>query len=215
MDVYLWYRNEFSGKKRRERISISLAGKGGRRIRLFYTSDYCGRLTVKIDKIRIYDYLGICSLSKRPGKSVPVAVLPDRKEFGDLVVSENYAVYSECDIAAASRPGDDPSEILEIREYLPGDRLNRIHWKRSAMTDGLFVKEFGDIVGQDSVTRFDKAKKKKRKNNRQKQQGNAGQPQGHNGGGQKQRSKGNPENRSNGQQRKNQKTPKNNQPVAE
>ena len=72
------------------------------------------------------------------------------------------------------------------------------------------VKEFGDIVGQDSVTRFDKAKKKKRKNNRQKQQGNAGQPQGHNGGGQKQRSKGNPENRSNGQQRKNQKTPKNN-----
>ena len=77
------------------------------------------------------------------------------------------------------------------------------------------VKEFGDIVGQDSVTRFDKAKKKKRKNNRQKQQGNAGQPQGHNGGGQKQRSKGNPENRSNGQQRKNQKTPKNNQPVAE
>ena len=77
------------------------------------------------------------------------------------------------------------------------------------------VKEFGDIVGQDSVTRFDKAKKKKRKNNRQKQQGNAGQPQGHNGGGQKQRSKGNPENRSNGQQRKNQKNPKNNQPVAE
>lgn len=30
------------------------------------------------------------------------------------------------------------------------------------------VKEFGDIVGQDSVTRFDKSKKKKRKNNRQK-----------------------------------------------
>lgn len=155
VDVYLWYRNEFSEKKRRERISISLAGKGDRRIRLFYTSDYCGRLTIQIDKVRIYDYLGICSLSKRPGKSIPVAVLPDRKGFGDLVVSENYTVYSEFDIAAASRPGDDPSEILEIREYLPGDRLNRIHWKRSTMTDGLFVKEFGDTSADVSLVIID------------------------------------------------------------
>ena len=49
------------------------------------------------------------------------------------------------------------------------------------------MKEFGDIVGQDSVTRFDKSKKKKRKNgNRQKggQDGPQQQSGGGNGGGQ-------------------------------
>ncbi len=155
VDVYLWYRNEFSGKKRRERISISLAGRGGRRVRLFYTADYCGRITVMVEKIRIYDYLGICSLAKRPKKSVRVAVLPDRKGFRDLVVSENYAVYSEFDIAAASRPGDDPSELLGIREYLPGDRLNRIHWKKSGAADRLFVKEFADTSSDVSLVILD------------------------------------------------------------
>ena len=84
------------------------------------------------------------------------------------------------------------------------------------------VKEFGDIVGQDSVTRFDKSKKKKRKNgNRQKQQGKPSAQDGgqrKNGGQQQQDdNKANPDNRNkNGQQRKNgnQRKPKN-KPVAD
>ena len=84
------------------------------------------------------------------------------------------------------------------------------------------VKEFGDIVGQDSVTRFDKSKKKKRKNgNRQKQQGKPSAQDGgqRKDGGQPQQgdNKANPDNRNkNGQQRRNgnQRKPKN-KPVAD
>ncbi len=36
--------------------------------------------------------------------------------------------------------GTPSSDIREIREYLPGDRLQRIHWKLSAKLDDLFVK---------------------------------------------------------------------------
>lgn len=67
--------------------------------------------------------------------------------------------------------------------------------------DGRKSREFVDLVGQDSVTRFDKSKKKKRKNtNRQKQQDKNQQA----GGAQRQQrgNKGNnPDNRNNGQRR--------------
>lgn len=35
---------------------------------------------------------------------------------------------------------EDPSRLLGIREYAPGDPLNRIHWKASARTGDLFTK---------------------------------------------------------------------------
>lgn len=37
---------------------------------------------------------------------------------------------------------EDPSRLAGIREYEPGDSLNRIHWKASARTGDLFTKTF-------------------------------------------------------------------------
>ena len=37
--------------------------------------------------------------------------------------------------------GEISSDVKEIRQYQPGDRLQRIHWKLSAKLDDLFVKE--------------------------------------------------------------------------
>lgn len=61
-------------------------------------------------------------------------------------------------------------------------------------------KEFGDIVGQDSLTRFDKAKKKKRKNNKPK--GNKGE--GNNQPNETSTSSGNKNNRNKDRQNKRQ-----------
>lgn len=33
-------------------------------------------------------------------------------------------------------------EIRQLRKYMPGDLVKRIHWKQSARTDQLLVKEF-------------------------------------------------------------------------
>lgn len=40
--------------------------------------------------------------------------------------------------------GNDPSEILELREYRSGDRLQKVHWKLSQKTGNLIVKEFSE-----------------------------------------------------------------------
>ncbi len=64
------------------------------------------------------------------------------------------------------------------------------------------VKEFGDIVGQDSVTRFDKSKKKKRKGGGNRQKVQEKSPAQNDDGHKQRNNKANPDNR-NGQQRKN------------
>ena len=41
-----------------------------------------------------------------------------------------------------TQPGDDPSEVFDLREYVPGDKLNRIHWKLSSKKDEFIVKDY-------------------------------------------------------------------------
>ena len=41
--------------------------------------------------------------------------------------------------------GYDPSELFDVREFQNGDRLQSVHWKLSARTDELMVKELSLI----------------------------------------------------------------------
>ena len=43
-------------------------------------------------------------------------------------------------VKVSNRVYEDPTRIAGIREYIPGDPLNRIHWKASARTGTLFTK---------------------------------------------------------------------------
>jgi uncharacterized protein (DUF58 family) len=45
-------------------------------------------------------------------------------------------------VRIASRIYEDPSRLAGIREYQPGDPLNRIHWKASARTGDLYTKTY-------------------------------------------------------------------------
>ena len=47
--------------------------------------------------------------------------------------------------------GDDVSQISQIRNYIPGDKLQNIHWKLSAKNEELQVKEFSKPYS-DEVT---------------------------------------------------------------
>ncbi|MBI5095327.1 MAG: DUF58 domain-containing protein [Candidatus Hydrogenedentes bacterium] len=52
-------------------------------------------------------------------------------------------------VRISNRIYEDPSRIAGIREYRPGDPLNRIHWKASARTGTLYTKthEPSNVVG--------------------------------------------------------------------
>ncbi|MBN1632237.1 MAG: DUF58 domain-containing protein, partial [Thermoleophilia bacterium] len=46
------------------------------------------------------------------------------------------------EVGAETRMFDDPSRLMGVREYVPGDSLRRIHWKASARSRALQLKLF-------------------------------------------------------------------------
>ena len=99
-------------------------------------TEHCGGLVMTVDKARICDYLGLFSFPvKKKGKKtvivrpvpIPVPTPPDLSRY----------------IARSWRPkfGGGFAENHELRLYRPGDSLNQVHWKLSAKTGKLTIRE--------------------------------------------------------------------------
>ena len=102
----------------------------------------CGNLAITVEKVRVYDYLSIFAWTV--GKNFEtqnVLILPPLKEMylgRDRWYNETN---EDSDRFSLYKKGDDPSEIFDIREYMDGDKIQRIHWKLSKKTGDLMVKE--------------------------------------------------------------------------
>lgn len=101
--------------------------------------DYSGRFCVNAKYIRFVDLLGICELKVDLAESVECMVLP----FGELRNQEAGHIYINgvTEAMESKEKGYDFSEVSGIREYIPGDKLQNIHWKLSVKKDELMVKE--------------------------------------------------------------------------
>jgi uncharacterized protein (DUF58 family) len=97
---------------------------------------HCGAYTVTVERGRVCDYLGLFSFPVRKNAprtmlirpiALPVPVLPDLERF----------------IARSWKPkyGGGYAENHELRLYRPGDSLNQIHWKLSAKSGKLILRQ--------------------------------------------------------------------------
>jgi len=59
-------------------------------------------------------------------------------------------------IYSQERSGTDPGEVFDLREYRPGDSMKGIHWKLSAKSDDLIVREPGYPVDNRLLILLDK-----------------------------------------------------------
>lgn len=97
---------------------------------------HCGGYRVTTEKARVCDYLGLFSLPIqrrepkqfliRP-KPLPVKNMPDLRTFVPKVWKPKF--------------GGGYGENHELRLYRPGDSLNQVHWKLSAKTGKLTIRE--------------------------------------------------------------------------
>ena len=99
-------------------------------------TDHCGQLEIKARACRVYDYLGLFRfpVRKKPQAfmlvrpiPVPLPQMPDLSRF----------------LTRAWRPkrGGGYGENHELRLYRPGDNLQQIHWKLTAKTGKLILRE--------------------------------------------------------------------------
>lgn len=99
-------------------------------------TEHCAALTYHIKRAKICDYLGLFSLPLRLPDDQTVIVRPVPIPIKQLPELERY-------LASAWRPkrGGGFAENHELRLYRPGDSVHQIHWKLSAKTGKLILRE--------------------------------------------------------------------------
>ncbi len=100
-------------------------------------ANHCGTLIITVKKARILDYMG---LSKLPVRCHPtthrICVRPVSVPVEDLPSLERCT-----QLNWKPKPGGGFAENHELRLYRPGDNIQQIHWKLSAKTGSLILRE--------------------------------------------------------------------------
>lgn len=122
------------GKIRAERVLTGqkwrLKGKAA------LPTEHCGTLTVSPWRVWVYDYLGLLRLPALHKQTATLQVMPLPLPAATVPDMSRYLAN-----AYKPKPGGGFSENHELRLYRPGDNLHQIHWKLSAKTGQLILRE--------------------------------------------------------------------------
>ena len=90
--------------------------------------------------IRAHDPLGLCYLSRLFSQELNVIVYPRPLAIPELVIGGANG-RQDTEVRPVGRAGE-TAEFHGIRPYVQGDDLRRVHWKATAHTGKLAIKEF-------------------------------------------------------------------------
>lgn len=103
---------------------------------------WCGAIKLSVLGIRVIDVLGLFRLPAG-GKisEFSINVLPDIQP-AFLYLDPEPAMPGGSEKYSPWKPGDDPSEVFQIREFREGDSLRRVHRKLTQRMGQLMVRDF-------------------------------------------------------------------------
>lgn len=113
-------------------------------------TSHAGAVYCRAEKVRVYDYLRLFRIPVRGGQTVEILVRPQPVEPSQRPDLSRFLTKS-----LQPKPGGGFSEEHEMRTYRPGDMLRDIHWKLSAKTDDLIVREAQEPVRSKVVLSLD------------------------------------------------------------
>lgn len=99
---------------------------------------YRGKYDIGISKIVIRDFLNLMSFRLIPGETKHIRVLPRILSLEEMVIP--YIRISENEYISRNKDRGS-NEIRDIRDYMYGDSLKKIHWKLSSKHNRLLTKE--------------------------------------------------------------------------
>jgi Uncharacterized conserved protein (some members contain a von Willebrand factor type A (vWA) domain) len=148
-EVLLKSSNTFYGSEAKTILALPVRALGSfeKYIPVEYTMN--GMYSFEIPDIRFRDVLGFISLRKKMNKAAEVTVLPEADGNTDFNTSDMTGGMTESE--ETIKKGHDFSDVSDVREYIPGDKLMSIHWKLSAKKDILMVKERVAMSDQQMV----------------------------------------------------------------
>ena len=96
---------------------------------------------LRLTKVRIYSLTRMVSINIRLKEENSITIMPSLRLIGTRISEHVRNFTGEADVFDDIRPGHDPSETLEIRPYREKDKMQSVHWKLSAKSEDLLVKE--------------------------------------------------------------------------
>ena len=133
----------YEGEEPRDREYLwGSSGAEEERLDFSLSAARCGLLHIRMEQLRVYDYLGMFHPEKELFQEMAVAVFP-----GETALEENLTALAQGQIGAEweqfrKLSGENYDEVRQIRSYLPGDPVRHIHWNQSARTDSLWIREY-------------------------------------------------------------------------
>ncbi len=143
--VKIYYRNDLSENEEIMKISFPVHPRTSQTLTFRLSSEYCGVLNVKIHHIRIYDYIKLFSCRVKTETNAHVYITPD-PVIQSVPDAFRTIVTDESNEFSKYKSGDDPSEIFELKEFVQGDKINRIHWNLSSKQNQLITKHYSLAV---------------------------------------------------------------------
>ena len=141
--LYLKVRNYYHKGTALEKVRIQSPRKSKTSCRCRLSSGNCGKLSIAVGRVYTGDPLGIfylpVSISKRQES---LSVMPVIQPMELDIDKRDWEILLDSDEYDTTRGGEDPSEVFQIRSYRRGDRMQSIHWKMTARSEDLMVKEF-------------------------------------------------------------------------
>ena len=99
-------------------------------------TDHCGAILAQPEKLWVCDFLGLFRFRVRNSKACRVLVRPREMPMKEAPDLSRYLERSW-----RPKPGGGFAENHEMRLYRPGDNLNQVHWKLTAKTGKLTIRE--------------------------------------------------------------------------
>lgn len=139
--LFFEVKNSFEKKKIITEQNIFQILPGENRFEFSLALEAAGNYEVGLKKLRIYDMLSLFSVTKKISSGKNIQVMPQILEIPVFLTAPVKNFFGDSDFYDEEKRGYDQNEIFQIRPYVPGDKLQSIHWKLSAKTDELMVKE--------------------------------------------------------------------------
>lgn len=138
-----------AGVTRKETVTVPTDAQQENYIEM--KADEPGIWRISVKKMIVRETIGIGSVRKRGRAEAVVTVMPETIPVSMVISNQVRSFPMDSDEFSKTKSGDDVSEVYDVREYRPGDGMQRVHWKLSARQEKLWVKEYSFPLGASVV----------------------------------------------------------------
>lgn len=142
IEVYFRFKNNYHITNKEISFVVPILKYGKQEYTFRIKSEYCGDMDIEMLHIKYMDYFKLFYREKKIQKNIRVYVLPQVGNIENIEIERKCIIDIDGEKFSETKSGDDPSQVFDIREYIPGDKMHGIHWKLSARKSRLMVKEF-------------------------------------------------------------------------